>query len=102
MFNVRQAQIIVGYFVTHNRRAISGAAKHLRMNPSEMLQQAYYKMGNKKPITAYKNKYGQTTPIGTKAVNKPKTDPQDGSWDKYYEKKMQGDLLLKDTGVNFD
>tara|TARA_B100001094_G_C18163752_1_gene790816 strand:+ start:78 stop:386 length:309 start_codon:yes stop_codon:yes gene_type:complete len=102
MFDVRTAQIIVGYFVTHNRRAISGAAKHLRMNPSEMLQQAYYKMGKKKPITAYKDKYGNPTPIGTKSIAKPKTDPQDGSWDKYHQKQMDDHMILKDVDINFD
>tara|TARA_B100000941_G_C28406468_1_gene501028 strand:- start:10 stop:384 length:375 start_codon:yes stop_codon:yes gene_type:complete len=99
------ARIIVGLFVTRNQKGIREIAKFKGMNPSEMLKQAYLKMGNHKPITAYKTHGGDVIPIGVAAPKKPKhgwinygtktdpiwektTDPQTGYLDKYWEKLM--------------
>ena len=102
--NLHTARIIVGLFVTRNQKGIREIAKHYGKKPSEMLQQAYVRMGNHKPITAYKTHNGDIMPIGVEAPKKPKfgwinasgskvkpkwektTDPQTGYLDKYYDK----------------
>ena len=106
--NLQTARIIVGMFVTRNKRGISEIAKHMGRKPSVILQEAYMKMGNHKPITAYKHRDGFTLPIGRGEPTKPKfgwvngrktTDVQTGYLDDYYEKLYRMEEELLDSGV---
>ena len=106
--NLHTARMIVGMFVTRNQKAIVDIAKHMKKNPSELLQEAYIKMGNHKPITAYKHRDGFTLPIGRGEPKKPKfgwvngrktTDVQTGYLDDYYEKLFTMEQDLLNSGV---
>ena len=94
-------------FVTRNKRGISEIAKHMGRKPSVILQEAYMKMGNHKPITAYKHG-SYTLPIGRGAPKKPKygivngqktTDIQTGYLDDYYEQLDNMEYSLRNSGV---
>ena len=93
----------MGLFVTRNKKQLASIAKFSDRKPSEMLQQAYMKIGKHKPITAYRNFDGTIVPIGRTAPEKPKwgwinlgtkkkpiweksSDPQTGVFDKWYQK----------------
>tara|TARA_R100001443_G_scaffold26102_1_gene39277 strand:- start:9089 stop:9454 length:366 start_codon:yes stop_codon:yes gene_type:complete len=113
--NLHTARIVVGLFITHNKKQLASIAKYSGKKPMDMLKEAYIKMGNSKPITAYKDNHGNIIPIGRQAPEKPKfgwintgskgkprweksSDPQQGVFDKYYSKidEMQANAFGKD------